>query len=84
MPGMDGYEVMREVCLRWPYINMIVLSADLYDYAILRSLKCGAKGYLTKNISPEILKEAILEVYSNDYYFSSLVLKKFPGMTQKI
>jgi len=83
MPGMDGYETMQEVSRRWPGIKVITLSIDIDDYAILRSLKCGARSYLSKNVHPNVVKEAILEVYNNEYYFSDLILKKFPKMTRK-
>ena len=83
MDGMDGFETMLQLNKRWPRINCIALTMYSSDEVILRMFKNGAKGYLSKKCTAETLKEAIIEVYSNEYYFSDLVLKKFPKMSMK-
>jgi two-component system, NarL family, invasion response regulator UvrY len=83
MPVMDGYETIVEIKKHWPQISIIVLSLYEDNYPILKALKCGATGYLSKSLSADALKEAIVDVYYKEYYFSPLVTKHFPKMNRK-
>ena len=80
---MNGYETMLAINRKWPAINTIAFSFHDDDHSILQSLKSGARGYLTKGAPVEEIYTAIDEVYCNEYYFSPLVLKKFPKMNRK-
>ena len=61
MPGMDGFELTREIRLTEGGVNtpLIVLSAlDDVD-TIVRAIECGADDYLTKPIRAQILTAKI-------------------------
>lgn len=66
---MSGYETLPTLQKRWPKIKVLVLSAYSRDYSILRFLKDGARGFLSKNHMAE-LGTALNAIHTEDYYYS--------------
>jgi DNA-binding NarL/FixJ family response regulator len=70
MPGLSGFEVLKETSERFPNVNMIVLSVhDSEEYAF-HALRSGAVGYLPKSAASTELEEAIERVLSGEKYVS--------------
>jgi two-component system, NarL family, invasion response regulator UvrY len=69
MPIMTGYEALPIIKKRWPSIKVLVLSSYSKDYSIIKLLKDGASGFLSKQNLNE-LKTAIETIFQNDYYYS--------------
>jgi len=70
MPGLSGFEVLKETTERFPDVNMIVLSVhDTAEYAI-HALRSGASGYLPKSAASVELEVAIRRVMSGEKYVS--------------
>jgi len=61
MPGMDGEELLRrlqqDAALR--SLPVVVVSTDATPCRIERMLKLGARGYVTKPFSPEMLRQEL-------------------------
>lgn len=73
MPVMDGFETANWLSSYRKDIKVLALSMDDDEDTILRMLRCGANGYLLKDIHPDKLKEALLEVMQRGYYHSEKV-----------
>ena len=73
MPGMTGIEVTKIIDLKMPWIKIIALSMYVHPQFIREMLKAGAKGYLSKNCTPEELYQAIYEVYAGRTVFCKLI-----------
>src|SRR5690606_10909766 len=56
-----------------PEIKILALSMDDDEHTILQMLRKGAKGYLLKDIHPEILNLALRELLEKGYYHSEKV-----------
>ena len=70
MPGLSGFEVLKETTERFPEVNMIVLSVhDTAEYAI-HALRSGASGYLPKSAASVELEVAIQRVMRGEKYVS--------------
>lgn len=70
MPGLSGFEVLKETRERFPDVNMIVLSVhDSEEYA-LHALRSGAVGYLPKSAASTELEVAIVRVSRGEKYLS--------------
>ena len=82
MPVMSGYETLPAIKKKWPGIKVLVLSAYSRDYSIVRFLKDGASGFLSKNHMDE-LGTALLSIYENDYYYSKHASKDIFTKVQK-
>jgi cyclic di-GMP phosphodiesterase len=61
MPGMDGYEVCSKLKSdeSTAHIPVIFLTAELDSASKQKGLDLGAVDYVTKPISPEVLKESV-------------------------
>lgn len=75
MPGYDGLEVMRLVHEQHPALPVIVLTMHEEDQYILRAVRSGAKGYISKRSVSEQLVEAIRRVHSGRHYFPEEVME---------
>lgn len=64
MPGMDGMELMDEIRIRFPHIQVIILSGyDMFSYA-QKAIRKGAIDYLLKPVNKEELIESFHTVRS--------------------
>jgi NarL family two-component system response regulator LiaR len=59
MPQMDGPTATRLITERFPHIRVIALTSFQEEGLVQRALQAGAIGYLLKNVSAEVLAEAI-------------------------
>jgi two-component system invasion response regulator UvrY len=73
MPVMNGFETAEALKKKWPDINILVLTAIKDEYAIIRMLRQGAKGYVLKSSHPRELHQALIDLYSGKYYSSELL-----------
>ncbi|HSS18738.1 MAG TPA: response regulator transcription factor [Pyrinomonadaceae bacterium] len=70
MPGLSGFEVLKETSEHFPDVNMIVLSVhDSEEYAF-HALRSGAVGYLPKSAASTELETAIHKVLRGEKYLS--------------
>ena len=69
MPRINGIKLMELSVRKYGNkIKMIALSSLRDIPTIKNALKAGAKGYLSKDVSPEELKEAVLEINNGKQY----------------
>lgn len=67
MPGMDGFELTRELRRRPELAPMkiLILSAKTYDFDRRRAKEMGADGYITKPINRATFLESVNELVSD-------------------
>ncbi len=75
MPVLDGITVLPEIRKLYPGIKIIMLTMHNDHSMISRLMELGANAYLTKDSDSEVIYEAILTCYSNEYYFNDLTNK---------
>jgi two-component system, NarL family, invasion response regulator UvrY len=73
MPGMNGYEAVAWLKSNHPGISVLVLSVVDQEESIVRMIKLGVKGYLSKVLEPEELYAALRAIINGDYYFPHFV-----------
>jgi len=65
----EEIETIRNINRQFPNMNLLILSMDKSKGFILKTLKAGAKGYLTKDTSRSEIIEAIYTIRAGyDYY----------------
>ena len=74
MPVMDGYETARWVRKEHPGIRVLILTMFDSELARMRLVQLGARGFLLKDIEPEILLDAILITMQTGYYYEEKTL----------
>lgn len=85
MPGIDGIELARIVKTNFPDIVVLMLTAFEDYHNVERALTAGADGYLSKDISPDFLIEAIYKSILGERVFSKSILRVLekPGQLQQ-
>lgn len=79
MPIMNGYETVQRITEKYPSVRCLALTIyDQSDFPVLKMVKNGAMGYVTKSASHDELERAIISVYNRQFFFSEDVLKMFP------
>jgi len=73
MPIMDGAETTYWLNKNYPEVKVLALSMDDDENTILKMIRNGAKGYLLKDIHPDILLEALHSVLDEGFYHTKRV-----------
>lgn len=73
MPQKDGYETALWLKKSHPEVKVLALSMYDDEYAIIKMLQNGARGYILKDAEPAELKRAINDLLTKGFYFSDLV-----------
>ncbi|MGE5583222.1 MAG: response regulator [Bacillota bacterium] len=76
MPGMSGVEFIRQVRMSGNNVKVIVLTTFDDDEYVFEALRLGAAGYLLKEIEPEELTAAIMDIYHGKTLMSPEVTAK--------
>jgi DNA-binding NarL/FixJ family response regulator len=68
LPGIDGFELLRELRRDWPDIPVLVLSATHDQATIENALDLGAMGFIPKTANARLLLDALRLVLSGGVY----------------
>jgi DNA-binding NarL/FixJ family response regulator len=83
MPGGGGVEVIRRAAAAGLRPTFLALSVSDAAEDVIAVIRAGARGYVTKSISPAELAEAVRRVHEGDAVFSprlaGFVLDAFTG-----
>jgi DNA-binding NarL/FixJ family response regulator len=83
MPDGGGVEVIRRAAVRGLHPCFLALSVSDAPDDVIAVIRAGARGYVTKNIAPEDLADAVRRVHDGDAVFSprlaGFVLDAFAG-----
>lgn len=87
MPSGGGRAVITGVHTTHPDIKFLAISASDAPEDVVATVRAGARGYVTKTVSPPDLADAIRRVVDGDAVFSpklaGFVLDAFSGMEVK-
>lgn len=73
MPGQSGLEVLQQVQRRQPEAKVLMLTSFDDDEYVIQALQAGARGYILKSASDEMLVSTIRAVYRGDHVLSPQV-----------
>ena len=73
MPIKNGIETTAEVSRKFPNLKVIALTMEDNQGTIIKMMKAGAKGYLLKDMSPDILFNAINIVHEKGIFYTDMV-----------
>jgi DNA-binding NarL/FixJ family response regulator len=79
MPQMNGMEATRQIVLRNPRTNVLILSMYSDENYIVQVLRAGARGYLLKDSAEEELINAVRSVNAGQPFFSPRIAKLLVG-----
>jgi len=71
LPELNGITALRTLKKEYQDIKVIMFSSHPEEIYAVSSIKAGASGYLTKSVSTQTIKDAIMKVYSGGIYISN-------------
>jgi DNA-binding NarL/FixJ family response regulator len=84
MPIMDGFETAAWLKETHPEVLIMALSMQDDEQSLIKMIKCGAKGYLLKNVHPTELEKALDALVKNGSYFPDWATSKvFMSLTNE-
>jgi two-component system invasion response regulator UvrY len=81
MPGVSGLELLRQMLEVDPAARILVFSMHGEPLYASRALSIGARGYVSKNASPEELRTAFNRVAAGLTYVESEIAQHLVAMT---
>lgn len=69
MPVMDGFETALWLKENHPEVIVMALTMQGDDDSLIKMIRCGAKGYLQKNVHPVELEKALDTLVSKGSYY---------------
>lgn len=76
MPVMDGFATAKWLKETHPEVLIMALSMQDDEQSLIKMIKCGAKGYLLKNVHPTELEKALNNLVKNGYYYPEWAASK--------
>jgi len=76
LPGISGIEGIKRIKSVYPKIDLIAVTVHDDDEKVFNALCAGASGYLTKNISPQKLIDALNEVLDGGAPMSTNIARR--------
>src|ERR1035437_9008102 len=73
MPEMDGIEVMHVLNEKNLQMPVLILTLNQDENLVIRLFRLGVRGYLFKNCTAVIMKEALSEIFRSGYYHNDLL-----------
>jgi two-component system, NarL family, invasion response regulator UvrY len=73
MPVMNGFELAEWINKNMPETRMLVLSMVDNEEAVVKMVRHGIKGFLSKDIETEELNNAIATIVNGGYYYTDFV-----------
>jgi two-component system, NarL family, invasion response regulator UvrY len=76
MPGMDGFATVKWLTANYPKIKVLVVSMVENEECVIRMLKLGVKGYLSKDVEPAELRDALEAISNKGFYYTDFITGK--------
>lgn len=73
MPGMNGDKVMEVLKEKEITTPVLVLTLNEDDAIVIKTFRLGARGYLKKNCTAAVLKEALEAIFLKGFYHNEFL-----------
>jgi len=70
MPHQNGIDVAKQISAKFPFIQIIMLTASENEDDLMKALKAGARGYVLKGISEKELVNVVHTIAKGGTYIS--------------
>jgi DNA-binding NarL/FixJ family response regulator len=82
MPIMDGFETSATIEEAYPSIHVLIITMMEDEKSLIRMIKSGVKGFLSKDVEPDELKKAIHSIALGKFHYNDAVSGKLIQMIQ--
>jgi DNA-binding NarL/FixJ family response regulator len=71
LPELNGITALRTLKKEYSNVKVIMFSSHPEEIYAISTIKAGASGYLSKTVSTQTIKDAIIKVYNGGVYISN-------------
>ncbi|MCJ7548438.1 MAG: response regulator transcription factor [Anaerolineae bacterium] len=83
MPRCSGLEATRRIKNEMPYVKVVIITVSVNDEDLFEAIKCGAQGYLIKDLKTRQLLDVIEGVAKGEAFLSGVIAAKILQEFQK-
>lgn len=76
IPYMDGFASVQWLNENFPLVKVLVISMIEKEESVVRMLKLDVKGYLSKDVEPKELGEALNAIMDKGFYYTDFITGK--------
>lgn len=80
MPGRSGLEAIQQIKQIRPQVPVLILSIHPEEQYAIRVLRAGASGYLSKDMAPDELVNAVQKVMLGKKYITDTIAEKLASV----
>lgn len=73
MPEMDGDEVMQQLNAMGNEVPVLILTLNTEEDRIVRLFRLGVRGYLHKNCTAAMMRQALEEIFARGFFHNELL-----------
>jgi DNA-binding NarL/FixJ family response regulator len=73
MPGIGGIEATRRILAESSNIHILIVTMYEDDHTLFSAMRAGARGYLLKGASPDVVLRAVQAVGNGEAIFSAAI-----------
>jgi DNA-binding NarL/FixJ family response regulator len=73
MPRCSGLEATRRIKREMPYVKVVIITVSDNDEDVFEAIKCGAQGYLIKDLKTRQLFDVIDGVVKGEAFLSGVI-----------
>lgn len=73
MPQLNGIETAKILFEKYPEVKILALTMQDNESSLIAMVKNGARGYLLKDAEPELLRQALSDVYHKGFHYSEII-----------
>lgn len=84
MPELDGIAATRALLDRYPDVGVIALTVHEDEWYLAQMVLTGARGYLYKESTEDILAQAIEEVHGGGCYYSPATQRRLTALLKNV
>lgn len=67
------FNQLTELKLRCPNVSILVISMQVTRDTIFKGIRCGAKGFISADVTPQEIREALFTVRNGHDFYSSAI-----------
>jgi DNA-binding NarL/FixJ family response regulator len=71
LPELNGITALRTLKKEYSNVKVIMFSSHPEEIYAISTIKAGASGYITKSVSTQTIRDAIIKVYHGGIYISN-------------
>lgn len=79
MPVMDGFQTVKALKEKYPEMKLLVVTMNDDDTSLLKMLRLGIKGYISKDVEPEELERSIVDMVEKGFHYTEQMTSQLIG-----